>query len=79
MIYKHMNGRNLKSYYHITIDKVDDGTSSGAKVATFHSSIHVNKSKACPVTYGTSFTDFAILNDNSFTSWVYRNYGSVSA
>ena len=77
--YKCLGGRPLQDFYHITIDKVDDGTPGGAKVVTFHSRIHVNKANVCPVTYGTGFSDFDILHDNSLLSWVYRKYGDVMA
>ena len=79
MIYKHMNGANLASYYHITIEVIEDGTPRGAKQVTFHSAIHVNKAVTCPITYSLDYKDFEILNDYDFTSWVYRNYGSVAA
>lgn len=73
-----MNGRNLQSFYHITINVIDDGTEAGGKQITFHSTIHKNKSKVCPVTYSTAFSDFEILNDHYFLSWVNSHYGKVT-
>lgn len=73
MIYKHMNGKNLQSFYHITI-KIE----KGSKFITFHSSIHVNKAVECSICYGLEFTDMEILNDKDFVNWVHNRYGVVT-
>ncbi|ARB10919.1 hypothetical protein POP72_003 [Pectobacterium phage POP72] len=74
MIYKHLNGRNLQSFYHITIEQDEDG-----KHVTFHSRIHVNRENTCPITWCKEYTDFEILNDRDLITWVSRSYGEVTA
>lgn len=79
MIYKHMNGRNLQDFYHITIKQVRDGTEYGGKQVTFHSRIHKNKTATFGITYSAAFSDLEILKDNYFVEWVAAKYGEVAA
>lgn len=77
--YKTLNGLPLQASYHITIEDKEDGTEYGSKVVTFHSRIHVRRSKTCPVTYSKAFGDNEILRDSYLLGWVNSCYGEVTA
>lgn len=67
-----MDGRNLQSFYHITMEKVGDITH-----VTFHSRIHTNREVKCPFGWSAEYEPIEILNDRDFINWVSRKYGEV--
>lgn len=70
--YKHLNNRQLQSWYIVEIEQ-----KGSSKFVHFHSKLHISKITSPTFSWSVSFTDNQILEDKDLISWVINKYGNV--